>query len=881
MKDNNESAHQGSRTSPWPLILFFSALLFLLFGGSRVYPSQKEAVRQEVEKDLTAIANLKSAQISDWWDDQLEDASLLIPLLQEEVLQFISTPTEANAADLRETLSLQAQLHDYDEILLVSPSGEELFSLTGQQGHYSDYLPVLEQTFQRGVPNLLDLHFDPQHPVVHISVIAPLFDESTKSPRGALVFINYADEFLFPLLQSWPVPSDTAETLLVRQEESEVLFLNELRHQQDTALKLKISLDRDDVPAVMAVKGQKGYVEGIDYRGEKVVAVLLPIPESSWFLISKMDQQEAFADWYLQSALLLSIVIAAAALAGSLTIFLRQRERRAQFQAMYQKEARLRLQEQRHSIILNSIGDAVIATNHEGRVELLNPAAETLTGWTNQQAQGESSTDVFDISDARTGDALSSPIDQVLESGEKVELANHTKLTSRQGEEFQISDSAAPILNQDGQITGAVLAFQDVSEQYQMREALKTSERRYRDLVETTASISWEYDVRRDLWTYVSPQAAEILGWDPKEWKDLQFWVDQLHPDDREEARDYCLACAERGEDHQLVYRFRKKGGGYVWLRDVVVVETDQQQPVLLRGVMFDITSQKETERELLDLKDRLEEKVAQRTEELEEKIEKLDKSEQAMLYMVEDLNQMTAELKEKSLRLEHSNQELEAFSYSVSHDLKAPLRAIDGFSRFLLEDYHEVLDQEGKRLVSIIRQNVARMDQLISDLLSLSRVSRAEITPRKIAMKAVTESIYHELASPMERKNFDISIAEMPPAFCDLFLIKQVWRNLIANALKYSAKSETKKIVIGFEEDEKEITYFIRDHGAGFNPKYQEKLFGVFQRLHSEDEFEGSGVGLAIVKRIIQRHRGKVWAEGKINQGAVFYFSLPKNTQD
>ncbi len=272
---------------------------------------------------------------------------------------------------------------------------------------------------------------------------------------------------------------------------------------------------------------------------------------------------------------------------------------------------------------------------------------------------------------------------------------------------------------------------------------------------------------------------------------------------------------------------------------------------------------------------------VTQRTAELEEKVEKLDKSKQAMLFMVEDLNQMTAELKEKTRHLEQSNQELEAFSYSVSHDLKAPLRAIDGFSRFLKEDYQGQLDQEGQRLISVIRKNVAKMDQLILDLLSLSRVSRTEITPYQVDMTAVAKSMYHEVATDDQRNAFQFSLDPIPEATCDPTLIKQVWLNLIHNALKYSSGAPEKKIEIGAEENEQEVIYHVRDHGAGFNPEYQEKLFALFQRLHREDEFEGSGVGLAIVKRIIQRHGGRVWSEGNLNQGAVFYFSLPKKFRE
>ncbi len=270
-----------------------------------------------------------------------------------------------------------------------------------------------------------------------------------------------------------------------------------------------------------------------------------------------------------------------------------------------------------------------------------------------------------------------------------------------------------------------------------------------------------------------------------------------------------------------------------------------------------------------------LEETVAERTAALEEKVEKLTRSERAMLYMVEDLNQITADLKTERRKLEISNQELEAFAYSVSHDLRAPLRAIDGYAGFLAQDYAGELDAEGQRFIDVIQQSAAKMDRLISDLLNLSRVSRAEMSRVSVDMAQVARSIYHEVASETEQAAFEVEIQPLPPADCDPALIKQVWKNLIENALKYSANAALKQITIGAQQGDGETVYWIKDHGAGFDPQYKRKLFGVFQRLHSEEQYEGSGVGLAIVQRIIRRHGGRVWAEGQPGQGATFYFAL------
>ena len=297
----------------------------------------------------------------------------------------------------------------------------------------------------------------------------------------------------------------------------------------------------------------------------------------------------------------------------------------------------------------------------------------------------------------------------------------------------------------------------------------------------------------------------------------------------------------------------------------------------LLKDLQTEIEHHKKTEAELRKLKDELEIAVAERTQELNEKIIKLDRSQKAMLYMVEDLNKMTTELKEQRLKLELSNKELEAFTYSVSHDLRAPLRAINGFAKFLIEDYKDKLDEEGLRYIHTIVENASRMDNLIYDLLNLSRVSRANMRKINADMKAIALSMYEEVATDQEKKSFELSIDKLPDLYCDSGLLKQVWQNLLSNALKYSAKSTIKKIEISAQNKKDEVIYSVKDFGVGFNAEYKNKLFGVFQRLHREDEFKGTGVGLAIVQRIVHRHGGRVWADGELNKGAVFYFSIPK----
>ena len=233
--------------------------------------------------------------------------------------------------------------------------------------------------------------------------------------------------------------------------------------------------------------------------------------------------------------------------------------------------------------------------------------------------------------------------------------------------------------------------------------------------------------------------------------------------------------------------------------------------------------------------------------------------------------------VRETQARLEAANQELEAFAYSVSHDLRAPLRAIDGFSGILVEDYAGQLDEEANRLLNVIRASTQKMDRLISDLLAFSRLSRIDLRFSRIDMTGLVRSVYMELATPEVQQKFDFTVEPLPEAFGDPSLIHQVWVNLLSNAIKYTLPKEEHRIAVSGRQESGANVYTVKDSGVGFNQEYAHKLFGVFQRLHKMEEFEGTGVGLAIVQRIVHRHGGLAWAEGKINQGAVFHFSLPQ----
>jgi len=373
-------------------------------------------------------------------------------------------------------------------------------------------------------------------------------------------------------------------------------------------------------------------------------------------------------------------------------------------------------EKQRLQITLESIADAVITTNNAGKIDYINPVAETLTGWARHDGVGVQLSTVYKIRDGDTGKAIENHVVECLNNSTVLHSGPHAILVTREGTELTIEDTVAPIQDHNKDTIGVILVFRDITERIA-----------------------------------------------------------------------------------------RKK--------------------------------------ELLQHRYNLEKLVSRRTQELET-----------------------------------INNELESFSYSVSHDLRAPLRSIDGFSRALQEDCEDQVNDQGKDFLRRIRNSVQRMGALIDDLLMLSRTTRRTFTPVMVNISELAKKITGQLQAGKPDRDVEVKIQAGLELYADPGLIETVLENLLGNAWKYTGKQEHAHIEMGQIEQDDEVVIYVRDNGVGFDMRYAGKLFGAFQRLHSTDEFPGTGIGLATVERIINRHGGRIWVEAAVNEGATFYFILPEH---
>ncbi len=489
-------------------------------------------------------------------------------------------------------------------------------------------------------------------------------------------------------------------------------------------------------------------------------------------------------------------------------------------------------------LILRNMADGVIVVDHAPKLILFNPAAEAILGSGPGDAPPDTWAERFGLhlADGRT---ICGPADMPLLAAlngrgvREVEMFVSNPLLRRPR---WVSFSATPIADENGKLWGAVAVLTDNTERKQAQQALLESEEKFRAFVETTNEWIWSVDQGNSL-TYTNPAITAVLGYLPQELRGRTA-REFLHPEDCERFDEWLRQIgADRSGATGLVLRWVHRYGTYRWLESNAVPIVDASGAIRgYRGTSHDLTLRQMAEAE------------------------------------VQKLN---GELRRRITQLNAANKELEAFSYSVSHDLRAPLRSIDGFSQALLEDYMDKLDEDGRDCLRRVRAATQRMAQLIDDLLNLSRVTRHEISRRTVDLTEIAGSVAGALREAQPHREARFSIAPELMADADPRLLRIVMENLLGNAWKFTRKAACARIEVGAVSENGHRAFYVKDNGVGFDMAYADKLFGAFQRLHAMDEFEGTGIGLATVQRIIHKHGGRVWAEAAVGEGATFFFTL------
>ena len=831
------------------MLIIFIVLSILIIASSFQFYKMKyhSYFLKQAENEISSIGSLKLDGIAEWRNERTRNLA---------VLQNPSFGLRVkNTIKFRDDAAVQKEMFDwlvkfninygYDRTCIHLIDGRSIIETSEEEVDMPHSFEDLRQRlFTNSEIIAEDFYYDKKADKVYFSVVAGMFDFSKgKEPLAVMIARIDPEDHLYPMLNNWPVPRKTAESFLVKRDGDKVVLLSNCRSDKNSALKIIFPIDKyPEMPAVMAVKGKKGIVSGKNLSGTEVIAYVDKIPHTDWFLISKMDYDEAMtpAKTAFKAIMILSLLVIL--IMGLIFLYIVKFQRYSYYKEIAKKSAELAESEENLKITLESIGDGVISTDTEGRITRMNKTAENLTGWNLSDAEGKEIASVFKIVNAYTRKEVLNPIELVMKDGNTVGLANHTVLIAKNGKEYQIADSAAPITDEKGEIHGMILVFSDVTEKYEAEQKRLASERSFRKIVESSPLGIHIYDLLENgslIFTGYNPAADKVIGTEHN--KFIGKAIEDAFP---------MLATTEVPEMYK-----RAASKGITWIKDdfsydykgikgcfnIVAFGIEENR----MAVMFsDISELKANHEEIKRLNETLEQKVRDRTRDLE-----------------------------------LSNKELESFSYSVSHDLRAPLRHILGFAQLMGKECPERCPESCKYMKKII-ETVGDMGTLIDDLLEYSRTGRAEMRIVKVDINAMVNHIQKRFEHEKADRKIEWKITHLPEVHCDESLIRTVWVNIIENAIKYTSKVENAVIEIGCNEKPCEYEFFIRDNGAGFDMSYVHKLFGIFQRLHTKDEFEGTGIGLANVHRIISRHGGEIHVKGATGEGAELIFTLPKKKE-
>jgi PAS domain S-box-containing protein len=674
----------------------------LAAGGAWFYRSQEELVQRKVMFELEAIAEAKVRQLEQWRSERLSNVAVLMErtVLVDEMLQWLDQPRAESDRRIRTAFQSLKKHYSYEDVLLVDAAGQVRLSLTETRALSPDLRQAwaMVQREQRLV--FSDLHLSPEAPLVRGAIIAPLAgsEDATAAPRGAVIFVIDAQHFIYPVTQSWPTPTRTGETLFVRREGDAVLYLNALRGDPDAALKRRLALTQTHVPAVMAVLGQRGVVEGVDYSGSKVLAALKAIANSPWLMVTKIEMEEALEEWRPRAALIVAVLLlTGGGLAGTTIVIWQQR---AKYRALAEMAAALRKSEEQIRLMVEGARDhAIFSLDTAGRVANWNIGLQRLYGYAAEEIIGRES-DLF----------------------------------------FAAEDRAAG-----------------------------------------------------------SP--ARLLG-----------------------------EAAGQGHAEQAGWQVRRDGSRF-WAEVVLTPLRDAAGGLLgYSEIARDISERKRAE----------------------------------------------AEQQKLLTELKRSNDELEQFAYVASHDLQEPLRMVASYTQLLAQRYKGRLDQDADDFIGYAVDGATRMQRLINDLLMYSRVGNRGQPLVPVESQTAFDAAVRNLTLAVEESKAVITHDPLPVVRGDEGQLLQLFQNLLGNALKFRQAAEPPRIHVSAQRTTDQWTFAVADNGIGIAPQFHERIFAIFQRLHSRKKYAGTGIGLALCRRVVERHQGRIWLESAEGRGTTFFFTLP-----
>jgi len=830
------------RVPKWvPLASFFVMSLLILLLGYVAWNWHASALEASVKKDVAASVDAKIARISDWLAERRGDATALVKdeVFLRDVAASLARGQPGVDTDQRITQRLRVvrDAYRYKDILVLDADGVVRSRSSPDALSPGIYgRKRVGEAISSGETLLTDLHYDTRGggKTFYCALVAPIRGPGAgTTPLGAVLFRIDPVVTLFPILDAPLGPWDSAETLLAREENGDIVYLKEPRQLGAPPVTVRRSVNEPTLLAALAARGQEGALTGTDYRGVEVVGAARRVPGTPWIVVGKVDSEELYS-LLLREARIAGLVLALFVLGAAVAATLWWRAIAARGSATY-----YRLRVEREALrqhYVNQVeyaNDSILLLDQAGRILDVNEHALEVYGYGRAELLGA---DVGMLRSFTARDRIGELLDEWSEGGRVYETWHRRKDGGVMP--VEVSGRAFRV---EGQAFYQKIV-RDITDRRKAEEGLVREHALLESLIDVLPGIFYLFDKDGTLLRWnanlmnMSGKPPDVLAR-----TNMRSLIPAERRDDAEQAIRLALTGPQSALEGQLLgadgtltpYHFSN-----------VRIELDGAPAVV--GVGIDISARLEVERKLRRLNEALEQRVADRT-----------------------------------MELEHANRELKAFSYTVAHDLQVPLRHIRGFLGIALEDHGAEIQQEARVNVERAMRAAHNMSDMIRALLEFSRVTRAELHPERIALNDLASEVVSEFAPECAGRTIEWRIGRLPAVMADRRLLRTVLSNLISNALKFTRNRNPAVIEIGTQPGPgsaqgEMAVFFVRDNGAGFDMASVSRLFEPFQRLHLAKDFEGTGIGLATCRRLIERHGGRMWAESVVDAGAAFYVALP-----
>jgi PAS domain S-box-containing protein len=855
--------------------------LVIAAAGYFYYKNQESSIRQQKYNELKAIADLKVNQIEEWIKERKSDVIgvVQLPFFVRAINQWLNdTGNVQLKQDIIEHLRLIQKENGYENIFLTTANGRLLLSVkTELEEFHTLTKQTITETSKKGKIVFTDFYFCQKENKIHYDIIAPIIYNENKT-IAILLFRRNPNDYLYPLINTWPTLSKSAETLLLRIEKDSVLFLNELLHRKNSALKLKISLTRTELPAVQAAFGHTGIFEGIDYRGVEVLSDIRKIPVTNWFMVAKVDKSEIYSDLYLTAIVISGFTIFLIIICGVSFAFIYNSRQKNIFMELYNKEKELWQSQEKFKVTMDSLGDGVITTDFTGKIQYINKIAEELSGWNFREARGRMLSEVYYVKNEETGRIESNILEKVVNQGIVKELANHTILISKSGKEIPVMDTGSPIYDNDGSIIGIVIAFQDETEKRRQNRLLKESEERFRSLYENSTIGIYRTTLEGQI-LLANPTLVNMLGFLSFE----ELAARNLEKDGFEptyERKQFLESIEINGEIKDLESSWTRKDGTSVYMSERAKAIRDLKGKTLYYdGTVQDITERKLAEQELLIANKEL---VFQ-NEEKEKRAAELIIANKELVFQNEEKEKRTTELIIAKERAEQSDKLKTEFLSQMSHEIRTPINIMIGNVDYLNYSFGEKMDSDTRGCFDAIDLASKRIIRTVELILNMAELHTSGYKPQLVEVDLNSEilnKLYQEHQLSAQQKGIEIIYIckeKDTKVIADEYSITQIFTNLIDNAIKYTKKGKVEILLVNNKTIN--IMVEVKDTGIGISKEFLPKLFEPFVQEEQgfTRSFDGNGLGLTLVKKYCDINNAVIEVESEKNVGSTFRIIFDK----